>query len=113
MRSNHVQDNILERRRSQRFPIHQLLLINLGNGGQEITTFSENISSGGAFVYCERFIAAHTQVSLMVALPTEATHRESVRVWCDSQVVRVEPQLKEGKFGIALEFLNLHVLPQA
>jgi len=34
-------------------------------------------------------------------------------VWCGSQVVRVEPQLKEGKFGIALEFLNLHVLREA
>jgi len=106
-------DNFLERRRSQRFPIHQYLLIRLGNGGHEISAFSENISSGGTFVYCERFIAAHTQVSLIVALPTEATHGESVRVWCGSQVVRVEPQVKEGKFGIALEFLNLQVLPQA
>lgn len=105
-------DNFLERRRSQRFLIHQHLLINLGNGGQEIAAFSENISSWGAFVYCERFIAAHTQVSVIVALPKEATH-ETVRVWYGSQVVRVEPQLKEGKFGIALEFLNLHVLPQA
>jgi c-di-GMP-binding flagellar brake protein YcgR len=109
-----VQDNFLERRRSQRFPIHQYLLINLGNGGQEVAAFSENISSGGAFVYCARFIAAQTQVSLIVTLPTETTHKgESVQVWCGSQVVRVESQLKEGRFGIALEFLNLHVLPQA
>jgi hypothetical protein len=88
-------------------------MINLGNGGQEVAAFSENISSGGAFVYCERFIAAHSQVSLIVTLPTEMTHSENVRVWCGGQVVRVEPQLKEGKFGIALEFLNLHVLRQA
>ena len=108
-----MQDNFLERRRWRRFPIHQYLLINLGNGGQEVTAFSENVSSGGAFVYCERFIAAHTQVSLIVALPTETTHSENVRVWCGSRVVRVEPQLKEGKFCIALEFLNLHVLPRA
>jgi len=32
---------------------------------------------------------------------------------CGSKVVRVEAQLNEGKFGIALEFLNLHELPQA
>ena len=106
-------DNFLERRRSERFPIHQYLLINLGNGGQEVAACSENISSVGAFVYCERFIAAHTQVSLIVTLPTETTHSESVRVWCGSQVVRVEPQLKEGKFGIAMEFINLHVLREA
>jgi len=108
-----MRDNFLERRRSQRFPIHQYLLIRLGNGGQEIAAFSENISSGGTFVYCERFIPAHTQVSLIVVLPTGATHSESVRVWCGSQVVRVDPQVKEGKFGIALEFLNLQVLPEA
>ena len=105
--------NFLERRRSPRFPIHQYLLINLGNGGQEVTAFSENISSWGALVYCERFIAAHTRVSLIVDLPTGTTQSESVRVWCGSQVVRVEPRLREGKFGIALEFLNLHVLPTA
>jgi c-di-GMP-binding flagellar brake protein YcgR len=108
-----MKDNLLERRHSQRFPIHQYLLINLGNGGQEIAAFSENISSGGAFVYCERFLAARTQVSVIVALPTEAAHPESVRVWCDSQVVRVEPELREGRFGVALEFLSFHVLPQA
>jgi hypothetical protein len=108
-----VKDNFLERRRSQRFPLHQYLSINLGNGGQEVAAFSENISSGGAFVYCERFIAERAQISLIIALPTEVTHAESVRVWCDSRVVRVDPQLKEGKFGIALEFINLHVLSQA
>ena len=108
-----MSDNFLERRRSERFPIHQHLSINLGNGGHEVAAFSENISSEGAFVYCERFIAAHTQVSLSVALPTERTQSESVRVWCGGQVVRVEPQLKEGKFGIALEFLSLHVLREA
>jgi hypothetical protein len=108
-----VSDNFLERRRSERFPIHQHLLINLGNGGHEVAAFSENISSEGAFVYCERFIAAHTQVSLIVALPTETTQSESVRVWCGGKFVRVEPQLKEGKFGIALEFLSLHVLREA
>jgi c-di-GMP-binding flagellar brake protein YcgR len=110
---NRVQNNFLERRHSQRFPGHQSLLISFTNGSQEVAAFLENISLGGAFVCCERFIAVRTQVSLIVVLPTETTHGESVRVWCDSKVVRVEPQLKEGKFGIALEFLNLHVLPQA
>jgi len=108
-----VQGHFLERRRSPRFPIHQSLLINLGNGGHEVAALSENISSWGALVYCERFIAAKTRVSLVVDLPKGTAHSESVRVWCGSQVVRVEPQLREGKFGIALEFLNLHVLPAA
>ncbi len=108
-----MNENFHERRYSQRFPIHQYVLINLGNGGQEIAAFSENISSGGAFVYCERFLAAQSQVSVIVSLPAGATHGASVRVWCDSQVVRVAPQLRDGKFGIALEFLSFHLLPQA
>jgi hypothetical protein len=108
-----MSENLHERRYSQRFPIHQYVLINLGNGGPEIAAFSENISSSGALVYCERFLAANTHVFVIVALPAEATQGESVRVWCDSQVVRVEPQLREGRFEIALEFLSLHLLPQA
>jgi c-di-GMP-binding flagellar brake protein YcgR len=108
-----MNENLHERRYTQRFPIHQYVLINLGNGGQEIAAFSENISSGGALVYCERFLAANTQVSVIVALPAAATQGANVRVWCDSQVVRVEPQLREGRFGIALEFLSFHLLPQA
>ena len=107
-----MQNNFPERRHCQRFPVHQSLLINLANGGQEVAAFSENISLGGAFVYCERFIAAHTQVSLIIVLPTETTHGECSSVWCGSKVVRVEPQLKKGEFGIALEFINLHVLPR-
>ena len=96
-----MQDIFLERRRSQRFPDHQSLSINLRNGGQEVAALSGNISSGGVFVYCDRFIAAGTHVSVIVTLPTGMSHERSVRVWCDSKVVRVESQLIEEKFGCA------------
>jgi c-di-GMP-binding flagellar brake protein YcgR len=102
-----------ERRRSQRIPVQQSVSISLGDGGGLATAVSENISSGGAFFYSDRYISAGSEVGLILVLPREVTLGEPVRVWCVTKVVRVESQLKEGKFGVALEFLSFQVLSQA
>ena len=100
-----------ERRRSQRVLVQQVVSISLG--GDLATAVSENVSSGGAFIYCDQFIASGSEVGLVLVLPLEVTQGEPVRVWCICRVVRVEKQLIKGKFGIGLEFLNFQVLPQA
>lgn len=77
---------------------------------------AKNISSGGAFLYCDSFIAVGSQVGLLLflsVLPLEITQGAPVRVWCVAKVVRVEPELVEGKFGTALEFISIQTLPQA
>jgi hypothetical protein len=52
-------------------------------------------------------------VSLVVVLPLELTQGIAVQVWCSGKVRRVEKQLREGKFGIAVEFLIIQALPSA
>ena len=46
-------------------------------------------------------------------LPPEITHGENVRVWWVGKILRVDPEQREGKFGIAIGFEQLQVPPQA
>jgi c-di-GMP-binding flagellar brake protein YcgR len=102
-----------DRRRNKRVPVQQTLTITLGNGGSVATAVSDNVSSGGALFYSDRFVSPGSEVSLVVVLPLELTHGIAVQVWCSGKVRRVEKELREGKFGIAVEFLTIHVLPSA
>jgi len=102
-----------DRRRNKRVPIQQVLTINLGNGGSVATAVSDNVSSGGALFYCDRFIPPGSEVSLAVVLPLELTHGIAVQVWCSGKMRRVEKELREGTFGIAVEFLTVQALPSA
>jgi len=99
-----------DRRRSKRVPVQQGLTINLGNGGCVATAVSDNVSPGGALFYCDRFVSPGSEVSLVVVLPLELTQGIAVQVWCSGKVRRVEKELREGKFGIAAEFLGIQAL---
>jgi hypothetical protein len=101
-----------ERRASPRIAVHQQISISVGNGG-DITGITENVSRSGAFLYCDRFILIGTKVRLLLVLPPEISELGSLQASCLSKVVRLENQLKEGKFGIALEFLNIETFPRA
>jgi hypothetical protein len=101
-----------ERRGNPRIAVQQQVSISLGNGG-DITGITENISRGGAFLYCDRFILLGTKLRLLLVLPEEMNESGSVQASCLSKIVRLENQLKEGKFGIALEFLNIETFPRA
>jgi len=102
-----------ERRRSKRVSVQQALSITLGNGGGTVTAVLDNVSSGGALFYCDRFISPGSQVGLVIVLPMEVTEAQAVQVWCLGKVLRVEKELRDGKIGIVVEFLNLQVLPTA
>lgn len=99
-----------DRRRSRRLPLEQSVSISLGNGGGIATGVSDNVSLAGAFLYCDRFISQGSQVSLVIVLPLELTEGIAVQVWCCGKIIRVEKELKEGKFGVAIEFLTVQRL---
>ena len=106
-----------ERRRSQRFPTQQAVFITFVNGGREaIGGTMENISYGGALLYCDRYCdrstAVGSQVEVLLEFPPQA-RGNSILVWCTGKVLRVERELKDGKFGIAVGFEQLQVLPRA
>jgi len=78
-----------------------------------MTAVSDNASSGGALFYCDRFISPGSDVGLVFVLPLEITHAKPIQGWCSGKVVRVEKELKDGKFGIAIEFTTFQLLPSA
>jgi hypothetical protein len=104
---------IPERRRGQRIPVRQMVTVSLGNGGHQVSAFSANISWGGAFIYSDRFLAVASKVALLLDLPPDITKAGTCRVWCNAKVVRIDQQLTEGKFGIALAFTSVQPLPEA
>ncbi len=102
-----------DRRRSKRISVQQPVSITLGNGGGVVNAVSDNVSSGGALLYCDRFSPPDSDVGLVIFLPLEATHRETVQVWCLGKVLRIENELTDGKVGIAMKFTTFQVLPSA
>jgi hypothetical protein len=50
----------------------------LGNGGHQVSAFSANISSGGAFIYCDKFLAIESEVALILDFPPDITTINSV-----------------------------------
>jgi PilZ domain-containing protein len=71
------------------------------------------LSLGGAFIYCNRFLAVDSEVVLILDFPPEITKAGARRVWCRAKVVRIDQQLTDGKFGIALAFESVQPLPEA
>jgi hypothetical protein len=71
------------------------------------------VSSVGALFYCDRFISPGSDVALVIVLPLEITHAKPIQGWCSGNVVRVEKELRNGKFGIAIQFTTFQVLPSA
>ena len=102
-----------ERRRSKRMSTQQAVSITLGNGGGIVTAVSDNVSPGGALFYCDCFISPGSEVGLIIVLPLELTNGIAVQVWCCGKVLRVENELREGKFVVAIEFLSLQKLSSA
>src|SRR5438132_3394806 len=100
-----------ERRRGQRIPVRQTIRLSLGNGGHQLSAVSANISSGGAFIYCDKFLAIDSEVALILDFPPDITRAALSRVWC--RVLRIDGQLTEGRFGIALAFTSVQPLPEA
>jgi hypothetical protein len=95
--------------RSKRISVQQVVSITLGNGGGIVTAVSNNVSVGGALFYCDRFISRGSHVALLIVLPLEITHEKPTQGWCSGKIVRVEKELKDGKFGIAIDFTTFQV----
>ena len=71
-----------------------------------------NISLGGAFIHAERFLAEGTELAFVAEFPRNALSSLITRALCRARVLRMEKQLIEGRFGIALRFLSVQALPE-
>ena len=85
----------------------------IGNDGHEVPAITENLSSAGILLYAAQFIREGTLIGLVLVLPPIEKEKEGERVWCLGKIVRMERDLKEGKFGLAIGFQRYEVLHQA
>jgi hypothetical protein len=74
---------------------------------------SLKISHQLAFLlYADQLIREGSEVGVILVVPPVETEAEG-KLWCFGKVVRVEKELKEGKFGIVIGFQRRQVLSQA
>jgi hypothetical protein len=85
----------------------------IGDNGHQVPALTENLSSAGVLVYADQLIQEGSEVGLIVVMPPVETEAEGRRMWCFGRVLRVETELKEGRFGMAIGFQRFEVLSQA
>jgi len=102
-----------DRRRAHRIALQQAVSLVIGNDGHEVPAITENLSSAGILLYADQFIREGTLLGLVLVLPPIETETEGKRVWCLGKIVRIERELKEGKFGLAIGFQRYEVLHAA
>src|SRR5260370_25427459 len=91
-----------ERRRGFRFTLKQNIFLALGSEGPAVPALMKNLSSGGAFLYCDQSIRHEERVGLIVELPPEVTGGPSRRVWVLGKVFRSEEEITRAKLGFAI-----------
>jgi hypothetical protein len=101
-----------ERRRYARAESDEEIVGSHHNGGQDVSATVVNISIGGAFIHAERFLAEGTELTFVAEFPRDTLRSLITRALCRARVLRLEKQLVEGKFGIALRFLSIQALPE-
>ncbi len=102
-----------DRRRAQRIALQQAVSVVVGNDGHEVLAITGNLSSAGVLLYADQLIREGSEVGLVLVVPPLEMETESKRMWCFGKVLRVERELKEGKFGMAIGFQRYQVLSQA
>jgi len=102
-----------DRRRAQRIPLQQAVSVVIGNDGYEAPAITDNFSSDGVLLYADQLIQEGSEIGLILVVPPVEAEVEGKRMWCFGKVLRVEKELKEGRFGIAIGFQRWEVLSQA
>jgi hypothetical protein len=102
-----------DRRRAQRIPLQQAVSVVIGNDSHEAPAITDNFSSAGVLLYADQLIPEGSEIGLILVVPPVEAEAEGKRMWCFGKVLRVEKELKEGRFGIAIGFQRWEVLSQA
>ena len=102
-----------DRRRAPRIALQQAVSLVIGNGGHEVPAITENLSSAGVLLYADQLIREGSEIGLILVVPAAEPEAEGKWMWCFGKVLRVERELKEGKFGMAIGFQRFEVLSRA
>ena len=108
-----MQENPKERRAAPRFAMRLPALVRFSNGSvYEEETFTQDVSSGGAFFYVSEEIGGRRELELLLALPSEGETPADIRVRYTGRVARLE-RSPEGRVGVAAAFGSFEYLTQA
>jgi hypothetical protein len=99
-----------ERRRSKRFPLESVVTVKAD--GVEHRCATKDISTGGAFFYCDAQIAQDSPIQLVMILPPEVTGGGEQWACCHGRVVRVE-ESSGGQRGVAVKIERVSLSPLA
>ncbi len=100
-------------RKSKRVPAVEPVAASFKNGGvHEVAGVTRDVSSAGAFFYCEFAPELGATIELMFNLPAELI-KDSAQVLCRGRVVRVEPANANQPIGVAVEFTSIERLPSS
>jgi hypothetical protein len=110
----------VERRVGQRFPfLIPVLFRQLGSS--EGAGFTQDLSSRGAFFFCDAPLAEGSTIELTLRMPSEITLGEDMHVRCKGRVLRVmrpleslqvSPHRAETKVGVAVRLEEYEYLPE-
>lgn len=92
-----MDEQIVDRRNSQRFPLRLPLIVD----GERIEMETRDVSSHGVSFYSRRRLAPGTSVEFTMTLPASLTSTEDIEVLCQGQVVRVDEQ-NDGRLAVAV-----------
>jgi len=104
--------NPKERRTAPRFAMRLPALARFSNGSvYEEETFTQDVSSTGAFFYVDAEIGGRRQVELTLVLPAEGETPVDIRVRYTGRVARLA-RSPEGRVGVAATFGSCKYLVQ-
>ena len=99
-----MQEGSKERRAAPRFAMRLPALARFSNGSvYEEETFTQDVSSSGAFFYVDTEIGVRREVELILVLPSEGDAPADIRVRYSGRVARLE-RSPEGRVGVAAAF---------
>ena len=103
-----------ERRSLARFPLQLLVRIEVPATGAVFVAETKDVSAGGIYVYTTSHLDLDEELELLLTLPQELTQSASgMDIACKARVLRVNPDLPDGRTGIAAEIYSYDFLAQA
>jgi hypothetical protein len=89
-----------DKRSTRRFALRLPVSVRYGEGGEEHTAQTRDVSARGICFFVDSAIQAGSPIDFTLTLPPEITLTESIRVRCKGRVVRVEGGIP-GKMAVA------------
>jgi hypothetical protein len=96
-------------RTSRRFPVHLPLKV-LGEQESPVGQ-TENISAAGVYLWVDGGLEVGSSTEFEITIPGETVGSEKdVRLHCQGRVVRCDPNLEQGRSGVACVIERYEIL---